>query len=248
MLSLFVYADSTKRNHLPQELWPCPSSSVLETPELSILLTSDSIDLGRQSLWIAVWRFQKCSVAITILFRVPKHCASWYRVSCYWLWYFSLSWCQSLVRIWESDAGCCNCLIGEIIVAYLSCDSIASLLFSSPITLYRCWCFSSVCTIVVHKRCHLNVVTKCPGMKDFTNDELVGRLTLSIHWFRLFFFRLPFNGIEYFELSEINPYIFIYGTKQVLHLKCNLLSTVRSITIEEYVLYYIVDLILAYIM
>ncbi|KAI0233805.1 Calcium-independent protein kinase C [Lamellibrachia satsuma] len=35
---------------------------------------------------------------------------------------------------------------------------------------YQC----QVCTCVVHKRCHQNVVTKCPGMKDATTDEVSG--------------------------------------------------------------------------
>jgi novel protein kinase C epsilon type len=30
----------------------------------------------------------------------------------------------------------------------------------------------AVCTCVVHKRCHLSVITKCPGVKDITNDEV----------------------------------------------------------------------------
>lgn len=42
---------------------------------------------------------------------------------------------------------------------------------------YQC----QVCTIVVHKRCHLNVVTKCPGMKDFTNDELMAGQRFNIN-------------------------------------------------------------------
>lgn len=42
---------------------------------------------------------------------------------------------------------------------------------------YQC----QVCTIVVHKRCHLNVVTKCPGMKDFTSDELMAGQRFNIN-------------------------------------------------------------------
>ena len=33
-------------------------------------------------------------------------------------------------------------------------------------------CFVAVCTCVVHKRCHQSVVTKCPGMKDATQDDV----------------------------------------------------------------------------
>lgn len=36
-----------------------------------------------------------------------------------------------------------------------------------------------MCTCVVHKRCHLSVVTKCPGMKD---EVSVGRRPLAVNW------------------------------------------------------------------
>ena len=32
-------------------------------------------------------------------------------------------------------------------------------------------CHISVCTCVVHKRCHLSVVTKCPGMKEAAKED-----------------------------------------------------------------------------
>lgn len=42
---------------------------------------------------------------------------------------------------------------------------------------YQC----QVCTCVVHKRCHEFVVTKCPGMKDSTNDELAAGSRFNIN-------------------------------------------------------------------
>ncbi|CAN7999322.1 unnamed protein product [Ixodes hexagonus] len=39
----------------------------------------------------------------------------------------------------------------------------------------------AVCTCVVHKRCHEFVVTKCPGMKDSTNDELAAGSRFNIN-------------------------------------------------------------------
>jgi len=39
--------------------------------------------------------------------------------------------------------------------------------------LFDCGVFLlSVCTCVVHKRCHLDVVTKCPGIKDTQQEEV----------------------------------------------------------------------------
>ncbi|KAH9383540.1 hypothetical protein HPB48_025112 [Haemaphysalis longicornis] len=38
-----------------------------------------------------------------------------------------------------------------------------------------------LCTCVVHKRCHEFVVTKCPGMKDSTNDELAAGSRFNIN-------------------------------------------------------------------
>lgn len=42
---------------------------------------------------------------------------------------------------------------------------------------YQC----QVCTCVVHKRCHQSVITKCPGVKDVTNDELMSGSRFSIN-------------------------------------------------------------------
>uniref|UniRef100_A0A1S4MWU8 Protein kinase C n=1 Tax=Pediculus humanus subsp. corporis TaxID=121224 RepID=A0A1S4MWU8_PEDHC len=41
---------------------------------------------------------------------------------------------------------------------------------------YQC----QVCTCVVHKRCHQSVVTKCPGMKDTTQDEITQRFNVNM--------------------------------------------------------------------
>ena len=38
---------------------------------------------------------------------------------------------------------------------------------------FACISSVSVCTCVVHKRCHQHVVTKCPGMKDDKTDEVM---------------------------------------------------------------------------
>lgn len=39
--------------------------------------------------------------------------------------------------------------------------------------------FLSVCTCVVHKRCHQNAVTKCPGIRSVTENE--GSAVSSLH-------------------------------------------------------------------
>ena len=38
--------------------------------------------------------------------------------------------------------------------------------------------FISVCTCVVHKRCHQSIVTKCPGSKEVVENE--GAVGVSI--------------------------------------------------------------------
>ncbi|CAG0885001.1 unnamed protein product [Darwinula stevensoni] len=48
---------------------------------------------------------------------------------------------------------------------------------------YQC----QVCTVVVHKRCHDSIVTRCQGMKDATQDEMLGqRFSVNLpHRFRI---------------------------------------------------------------
>lgn len=41
----------------------------------------------------------------------------------------------------------------------------------------------SVCTCVVHKRCHQSVVTKCPGMKDTTQQDEVSEVNYHFIYF-----------------------------------------------------------------
>ncbi|KAL5009255.1 hypothetical protein ScPMuIL_014836 [Solemya velum] len=54
---------------------------------------------------------------------------------------------------------------------------------------YQC----QVCTCVVHKRCHQHVVTKCPGSRDTTNDEMTGtRFNINVpHRFGVHSYRRP---------------------------------------------------------
>ncbi|XP_052106988.1 calcium-independent protein kinase C-like isoform X2 [Mytilus californianus] len=55
---------------------------------------------------------------------------------------------------------------------------------------YQC----QVCTCVVHKRCHSQVVTKCPGSKQVQNDEVVSGQRFSInvpHRFNIHNYKRP---------------------------------------------------------
>ncbi|XP_076369043.1 calcium-independent protein kinase C-like isoform X5 [Tachypleus tridentatus] len=53
---------------------------------------------------------------------------------------------------------------------------------------YQC----QVCTCVVHKRCHEFVVTKCPGMKDTTNEEVGSRFNINVpHRFLVHNYKRP---------------------------------------------------------
>ncbi|XP_059173318.1 calcium-independent protein kinase C [Physella acuta] len=54
---------------------------------------------------------------------------------------------------------------------------------------YQC----QVCTCVVHKRCHQHIVTKCPGSRDVSNDEVTGtRFNINVpHRFNVHNYRRP---------------------------------------------------------
>ncbi|CAG5136427.1 unnamed protein product, partial [Candidula unifasciata] len=54
---------------------------------------------------------------------------------------------------------------------------------------YQC----QVCTCVVHKRCHQHIVTKCPGSRDVTSDEVRGpRFNINVpHRFNVHNYRRP---------------------------------------------------------
>lgn len=54
---------------------------------------------------------------------------------------------------------------------------------------YQC----QVCTCVVHKRCHSQVVTKCPGSKETQNDEVSGqRFSINVpHRFNIHSYKRP---------------------------------------------------------
>jgi hypothetical protein len=81
-----------------------------------------------------------------------------------------------------------HCVCGINILVPCACPCIVKIFDCLIPNTFEFYCIA-VCTCVVHKRCHQSVVTKCPGMKDATQDEVSNR------WVRYLVYIVRFEKI-----------------------------------------------------